>query len=129
MQYNHTYGICRIKLHRYVLIWFCRNENATLLSTYAPNAYLIRNYQLNSQLTELQSTLTTIKDQVTEINRSRRVYQEDMGQHLSRLEGKWQDLVGGGVQLEMACLAMEGEVRGLRRREEELRKEVAELEA
>jgi pre-mRNA-splicing factor SPF27 len=105
-----------------------RNENAALLSTYAPNAYLIRNYQLSSQLTELQSTLAALKEQVTEVNRSRRVYQEDMGQHLGRLEGRWQDLVGGGVQLEMACLAMEGEVKGLRRREEELRKEVQVLE-
>jgi pre-mRNA-splicing factor SPF27 len=69
-----------------------------------------------------------MKDQVTEVNRSRRVCQEDMGVHLGKLEGRWQDLVGSGVQLEMACLAMEGEVRGLRRKEEELREEVAALE-
>jgi len=105
-----------------------RIENTSILSAHGPNAWLVRNYQLNSQLTELTTTLTNLKEQVTEVNRSRRVFQEDTGKHLSRLESRWQDLVGATVQLEMACRAMEGEVRGLRRKEEELRKEVAELE-
>ncbi|ORX39059.1 Pre-mRNA-splicing factor SPF27 [Kockovaella imperatae] len=105
-----------------------RIENADLLSTYGPNAWLIRNYQLNSQLTELQSTLEALKEKVTEVNRSRRVFQEDTGTHLTRLEGRWQDLVGSTVQLEVACKAMEGQVKTLRRKEEDLKKEVQQLE-
>ena len=88
----------------------------------------MRNYQLNAELTELQTTLAALKESVTEVNRSRRVFQEDAGQHLSRLEDRWQNLIGGTVQLEMACMAMEGEVKGLRRKEMELRAEVEELE-
>jgi pre-mRNA-splicing factor SPF27 len=99
-----------------------------LLAAHGPNAWLVRNYQLNSQLTELQTTLTALKDRVTEINRSRRVFQEDTGKHLTVLEGRWQDLVGGTVQLEMACKAMEGEVKGLRRQEEDLKQELDVLE-
>ncbi|WVR09127.1 hypothetical protein IAU60_006189 [Kwoniella sp. DSM 27419] len=106
-----------------------RLENASVLASYGPNAWLVRNFQLNSQLTELQGTLTGLKEQVTEVNRTRRVYQEETGQHLGKLEGRWQDLVGSTVQLEMACKAMEGEVRGLRRKEDQLREEVAQLEA
>ncbi|WVQ81409.1 hypothetical protein IAT38_003533 [Cryptococcus sp. DSM 104549] len=105
-----------------------RLENSSILASYGPNAWLVRNYQLNSQLTELQGTLAALKEQVTDVNRARRVFQEETGQHLTRLEGKWQDLVGSTVQLEMACQAMEGEVADLERKEEELRKEVAELE-
>ncbi|KAK4687643.1 pre-mRNA-splicing factor SPF27, partial [Tremellales sp. Uapishka_1] len=101
-----------------------RQDNIALLSTYAPNAYLIRNYQLQSQLTELQATLAGIKEEITDVNRGRRVYQEEQGKHLSAMENRWQDLVGGTVQLEMACKAMEGEVRGLREKEEALRKDV-----
>ncbi|ORY24792.1 Pre-mRNA-splicing factor SPF27 [Naematelia encephala] len=106
-----------------------RHDNIDLLATYGPNAWLVRNYQLNSQLTELQQTLASLKEQVTDVNRARRVAQEETGTHLSRLEGRWQDLVGATVQLEMACVAMEGEVRGLRSKEDELKKEVEELEA
>jgi len=50
------------------------------------------------------------------------------GKHLSRLEGRWGDLVGENVQLEMAILAMEGELVGLRRKEDELKEEVRQLE-
>ena len=103
-------------------------ENTNILSSYGPNAWLVRNYQLNSQLTELQSTLSSLKDKVTEVNRQRRVYQEDTGKHLTRLEGRWSDLVSGGMQLEMAVKVMEGELRGLRRKEDELREEVRALE-
>lgn len=106
-----------------------RLDNINLQSTYGPNAWLVRNYQLNSQLTELQATLTGLKEEVTEVNRSRRVFQEETGSHLSKLETRWQRLVGSTVQLEMACMAMEGEVRGLRRKEGELRAEVEQLEA
>ena len=56
------------------------------------------------------------------------MFQEDTGAHLTRLEGRWQDLVGSTVQLEVACTAMEGEVRALRRKEEELKREVQQLE-
>lgn len=105
-----------------------RIENTNILSSYGPNAWLVRNYQLNSQLTELQSTLSNLKEKVIEVNRQRRVYQEDKGKHLSRLEGRWGDLVGENVQLEMAILAMEGELVGLRRKEDELKEEVRQLE-
>ncbi|KAI9636689.1 Pre-mRNA-splicing factor SPF27 [Dioszegia hungarica] len=106
-----------------------RNDNISVLSNYGPNAYLVRNYQLNSQLTELNSVLGDLKEQVTEVNRKRRVFQEDTGVHLGKLESRWQDLISSTVQLEMACRAMDGEVKGLRRKEEELRTEVADLEA
>jgi pre-mRNA-splicing factor SPF27 len=56
------------------------------------------------------------------------VYQEDTGKHLSRLEGRWNGLVSDNVQLEMAVLAMEGELIGLRRKEDQLREEVSQLE-
>ncbi|ODN95715.1 pre-mRNA-splicing factor SPF27 [Cryptococcus wingfieldii CBS 7118] len=105
-----------------------RVENTSILSTYGPNAWLVRNYQLNAQLSELQGTLSGLKEQVTETNRTRRVFQEDAGLHLERLEGRWSDLVSSTTQLEMACNAMDGEVAALERRENQLKAEVAQLE-
>lgn len=106
-----------------------RNENIEVIQSYGPNAWLVRNYQLNSQLSELQETLKEMKEKVVEVNRTRRVFQEDQGEHLTRLESRWMDLVRSTVQLEMASTAMEGEVLGLESREQELRAEVAKLEA
>lgn len=106
-----------------------RLENTSILSSYGPNAWLVRNYQLNSQLTELQATLAALKEHVTDINRTRRIFQEETGQHLKRLEGRWQNLVGSAVQLELACTAMEGEVKGLEAKKINLQGEITELEA
>ncbi|EJT52426.1 hypothetical protein A1Q1_04638 [Trichosporon asahii var. asahii CBS 2479] len=105
-----------------------RNESIGVMQSYGPNAWLVRNYQLKSQLEELQGTLARVKEDVTEVNRARRVAQEEAGEHLARLEGRWQDMVSSTVQLEMACMAMEGEVAQLRRKEEQLKSEVAALE-
>lgn len=99
-----------------------------IIQTYGPNAWLVRNYQLNAELKEMQGALTDVKEQVTEVNRSRRVAQESAGEHLTRLEDRWGNLVSSNIQLEMACMAMEAEVRGLREREAQLRAEVAALE-
>lgn len=88
----------------------------------------MRNYQLNAELKQLEKTLEGLREKVTDVNRTRRVFQEETGTHLTRLETKWQDLVGSTVQLELACTAMEGEVKGLRRKEEDLRAQVAALE-
>ncbi len=106
-----------------------RNENIAVLSAHGPNAWLVRNYQLNAELKELQGALAAVEEEVTEVNRARRVFQEDTGTHLTRLEARWQDLVGSTVQLEMACMAMEGEVAMLRMKKEGLESEVAALEA
>ncbi|KIR40497.1 pre-mRNA-splicing factor SPF27 [Cryptococcus deuterogattii 99/473] len=106
-----------------------RLENTSILSSYGPNAWLVRNYQLNSQLTELQATLAALKEHVTDINRTRRIFQEETGHHLKRLEGRWQNLVGSAVQLELACTAMEGEVKGLEAKKINLQGEITELEA
>ena len=106
-----------------------RNENASILASYGPNAWLVRNYQLNAELKELQTALDGMKEKVTDVNRSRRVFQEETGTHLTKLETRWQDLVGSTVQLELACQAMEGEVKGLRRKKAALQEQVAQLEA
>ncbi len=68
------------------------------------------------------------KQRVVEVNRARRVYQEETGQHLTRLEGRWQDLVSSTVQLEMATKALEGTVANLRRKRDQLKEEVEEIE-
>ncbi|WWC73200.1 uncharacterized protein I206_107166 [Kwoniella pini CBS 10737] len=105
-----------------------RLENTNLLSNYSPNAWLIRNFQLSSQVKELEESLNQIKEEIININRNRRIYQEDKGKLLNKYENKWQDLISSNVQLEMACKAMNIEVESLKRREEILQKQVNELE-
>lgn len=103
-----------------------RNTNAHLQSTYGPNAWLIRNYQLEGEAKEIEQEVAQWTERVTEVNRARRVYQEEKGRHLAALETRWQDLVTGTVQLEMANVALQGEVDALARKAEALEKELNE---
>ena len=101
-----------------------RNENLSLLSTYGPNAWLIRNYQLESQAKEVEAEVEVWKEKVVEVNRKRRVFQESTGKHLSSLENRWQDLITGTIQLEMASRAMELEVEVLKGQEARLERDL-----
>ncbi|KAJ9103610.1 hypothetical protein QFC20_004766 [Naganishia adeliensis] len=103
-----------------------RNVNAQLQGTYGPNAWLIRNYQLDGEAKEIEAEVEEWREKVTEVNRSRRVFQEATGKHLQALETRWQDLVTGTVQLEMANVALQGEVDALAQRAEALEKELEE---
>lgn len=103
-----------------------RNTNAQLQATYGPNAWLIRNYQLEGEAKEVEAEVEQWTERVTEVNRSRRVFQEEKGRHLAALETRWQDLVTGTVQLEMANVALQGEVDALERKAEALEKELNE---
>lgn len=103
-----------------------RNVNAQLQATYGPNAWLIRNYQLEGEAKEIEAEVEEWREKVTEVNRSRRVFQEATGKHLQALETRWQDLVTGTVQLEMANVALQGEVDALAQKAEALEKELAE---
>lgn len=49
------------------------------------------------------------------------------GDQLSSLEQRWTTLVSGNLQLELANMQLELEVETLREREEELQKQMAEL--
>jgi pre-mRNA-splicing factor SPF27 len=123
-----SYYPCASSLYYYYHHHHHRNNNINLLSTYGPNAHLIQNYALEAEATELESVVSTHQHQVTELNRARRIYQEKTGEHLTRLESRWQDLVGGVVQLEMAGVVLKGRVEDLRRKRDELKLEIEEIE-
>lgn len=56
-----------------------RNANASLLSAYAPNHWLIRNFQLEAEAKELEKEVEAWKEKVTDVNRNRRLYQVRRG--------------------------------------------------
>lgn len=62
------------------------------------------------------------------LNRSRRSEQTDAGKKLAALEARWTELISRGLQLEVANIAAEHEVAGLRAEEEALRRELERME-
>lgn len=54
--------------------------------------------------------------------------QLEAGSQLQSLEARWQSLVSGNLQLEIANLQLEMEVDALREREEEVKARLAEMQ-
>ncbi|KAG8930192.1 hypothetical protein FRC01_003161 [Tulasnella sp. 417] len=97
-----------------------RQLNLSLLQTYGPNAWRVHNYLTEAAVVQYEKALERLQDQVTEVNRSRKNSQTQAGNQLSSLENRWKELISAVLQLELANVAMEGEIEDLRRRDAEL---------
>ncbi|KAI0034940.1 breast carcinoma amplified sequence 2 [Vararia minispora EC-137] len=97
-----------------------RHNNLALLSQYGANAWKVHNYMLEADAKKAAQMLEAMKEETTSVNRDRKNAQMRIGNELTSLEKRWQELIGGVLQIEMANVAMELEVQRLNRRETEL---------
>ncbi|KAG8932812.1 hypothetical protein FRC03_010266 [Tulasnella sp. 419] len=97
-----------------------RQTNLALLQTYGANAWRIHNYLVEESAKSYEKALEEINNEVTELNRDRKNSQILAGKQLNSLETRWTELISGTLQLELANVALEGEIDELRRRDLEL---------
>jgi pre-mRNA-splicing factor SPF27 len=97
-----------------------RASNVSLLQNYGSNTWRVHNYLLESDAVQLEKQVELLKERVTEVNRSRKNFQVGLGERLTGLERKWTDLISTVLQIELANVALEGEIEVLRAKEVEL---------
>ncbi|TFK76842.1 breast carcinoma amplified sequence 2 [Pluteus cervinus] len=97
-----------------------RQINLTLLHNYGANAWRVHNYLLEATANQMEKELEAGKQETVEVNRERKNNQERLGKQLTMLETRWTELISNVLQIEMANVALEGEVAQLRVKEEEL---------
>ncbi|THV07578.1 breast carcinoma amplified sequence 2 [Dendrothele bispora CBS 962.96] len=97
-----------------------RQTNVSLLQTYGPNAWRIHNYLLEAQAKQIEKTLEDLKQLTVDVNRQRKNDQERLGTQLNMLETRWTQLISSVLQIEMANVALDGEIDRLNRREAEV---------
>jgi len=100
-----------------------RLENLELLGSYGASAYRVHNDQLEGMLAVIKGEGEEVRKSIKEVNRQRRYVQTDWGEELKRLEKKWQHLVMGNVQTELAIAVMEQELEQRRSYEQQLLRE------
>ncbi|KAI0307554.1 breast carcinoma amplified sequence 2 [Multifurca ochricompacta] len=86
-----------------------RHNNLALLQQYGSNAWRIHNHLLEADAKEAEKLLEELKDQTTNLNRDRK-----------NTQGRWTELISSILQIEMANVALEGEIELLNKRESEL---------
>jgi len=104
---------------------FNRQSNISLLQTYGANAWRVANYRTEAEAERLDRQLESLKEDVTRVNRERKVNHTALGRQLTSLETRWTELISNVLQIELANVALEAELDGLRRREEELQAQVS----
>lgn len=94
-----------------------RTDNLALLETYGSNAWLIGNAGEETALGVLEEELGRLKEEATRVNRERKGQNLEVGGEVGKLEGRWRKALRGVVEVEIACAAMEEEIRQLQGRQ------------
>ncbi|THH32324.1 hypothetical protein EUX98_g1851 [Antrodiella citrinella] len=97
-----------------------RQTNIALLQNYGPNAWRIHNYLLEATSKNLDKSLEELKELTVEVNRDRKNFQTRIGNQLTSLETRWTELISSVLQIEMANVALEGEMERLSKKEADL---------
>ncbi|KAG9014830.1 hypothetical protein FRB94_008988 [Tulasnella sp. JGI-2019a] len=97
-----------------------RQLNLSLLQTYGANAWRIHNYLTEAAAVQYEKALERLQDQTTELNRNRKNSQILAGNQLTSLETRWTELISTVLQLELANVALEGELDDLQAQEREM---------
>ncbi|KIM67078.1 hypothetical protein SCLCIDRAFT_1210555 [Scleroderma citrinum Foug A] len=90
-----------------------RHTNLALLQTYGSNAWRIHNYRLEEAAKQAERALEELKERTTELNRERKNSQTRYGTQLTALETRWTELLSSILQIEMANVALDAEVKRL----------------
>jgi len=93
-----------------------RQLNLSLLQTYGANAWRVHNYLTEASAAQYEKALERLQEQTTELNRSRKNSQILGGNQLTSLETRWTELISTVLQLELANVALEGEIEELQGR-------------
>jgi len=97
-----------------------RHTNQALLQQYGSNAWRIHNYLVEANAKNIEKALEDLKELTTEVNRERKNFQTRVGNQLTSLETRWTELISNILQIELANLALEGEVDRLNKTEAQL---------
>jgi pre-mRNA-splicing factor SPF27 len=92
-----------------------RQEDLSLLAEYGKNQWLIGNDNLERTLQQAETTLQDIQMDIDRINSDRKRRQEDALPTLEYLEARWRAGIRNTIDVNIACLQLENEIKKLRK--------------
>jgi hypothetical protein len=88
-----------------------RQENLSLMGEFGKNQWLIGNDQLEKSLKELELELQEQKKAIEVVNNERKRKQLEAQPTLTYLESRWRDGIKGLVDVNLACLKLERDLK------------------
>lgn len=80
----------------------------------------MHNYLLENTVKLAEKALEDLQQLQVDVNRERKNEQTRIGKQLTSLETRWTELISNVLQIEMANVALDGEINRLNSREAEL---------
>jgi len=91
-----------------------RALNLELAMKYAPEAWKRGNEQTSRIESSYKMEVESTKEQITEINKRRKLSQTEVGEKLSKLEKEWYHLIAKNFDIRQACDTKRAEISRLR---------------
>lgn len=98
-------------------------------STHTANVWRLHNYNQDSMLQLQTGAHETTRAASDDVNRTRKEAQLAIGDKLSTLESRWAALVSKNLSIRAANLTAAAETAEYQRKSEQLRRELAEMDA
>ncbi|KAF2154971.1 hypothetical protein K461DRAFT_291868 [Myriangium duriaei CBS 260.36] len=92
-----------------------RATNLSLLETFGRNAWLVSNAQLEDLLRDLERDVKSAREELEGVERERRERMEAKKAEVLELERAWRDLVGRGIEVQVAAEKVREEILARRR--------------
>ncbi|CAM6090952.1 unnamed protein product [Calypogeia fissa] len=91
-----------------------RLENLDLMLKYGPNAWKVHNQHLEACIARYQRIMRETSYEIETLNRERKSNQLAAAAELSLLDAQWKELSEKNLEIEDACLKLNGEIEELR---------------
>ncbi|MBW0510742.1 hypothetical protein O181_050457 [Austropuccinia psidii MF-1] len=100
--------------------------NLNLIGKYGANHWRLSNFLIEKEISKLDKVVEIYKSEIDNLNRRRKANQTDVGDKLTDLAQKWQNLISTNISIEITNLNLKFEVETLRQEANNLKQRVEE---
>ncbi|KAH9473965.1 hypothetical protein MJO28_000194 [Puccinia striiformis f. sp. tritici] len=87
--------------------------NLDLIGKHGANHWKLSNFLVDQEISKVDKLVALCKDEIDDVNRRRKAHQTDVGDRLTDLAQKWQNLISTNISLEITNINLKMEVEAL----------------
>lgn len=100
--------------------------NLDLISKYGANHWKLYNFLLDQEISKVEKLIDDHKNEVDNVNRRRKAQQTEVGDKLTDLAQKWQNLVSTNISLEITNVNLKLDLEALRQEAAKLKQKLGD---
>ncbi|KAI9600753.1 hypothetical protein H4Q26_000545 [Puccinia striiformis f. sp. tritici PST-130] len=89
------------------------DDHTNLIGKHGANHWKLSNFLVDQEISKVDKLVALCKDEIDDVNRRRKAHQTDVGDRLTDLAQKWQNLISTNISLEITNINLKMEVEAL----------------